>query len=190
MLRRLTHALLLIIATPFYLAVTAIAAESDFHAGTVFSDFGKVATVDADFIIPKRTEFKVLFDSVQATKPGEVNRTLNGAARFMNMHAEAGIAEKSMKLAVVFHGKASVDVTRQYFYNSKFKSPDSSEVVNANAAVIKALTDKGVRVILCGQSAAYHSIENDDVLPGVEIALSAMTAHAVLQQQGYTLNPF
>jgi len=28
------------------------------------------------------------------------------------------------------------------------------------------------------------------LLPGVEMALSAMTAHAILQQEGYTLNPF
>ena len=61
---------------------------------------------------------------------------------------------------------------------------------NTNTALIKALTDKGVRVILCGQSAAFHGIKNDDLLPSVEMALSAMTAHALLQQEGYTLNPF
>jgi len=26
--------------------------------------------------------------------------------------------------------------------------------------------------------------------PGVEMTLSAMTAHALLQQDGYTMNPF
>ena len=52
------------------------------------------------------------------------------------------------------------------------------------------MIDQGVRVIVCGQSAAYYDVENDALLPGVEMALSAMTAHAVLQQQGYALNPF
>ena len=33
-------------------------------------------------------------------------------------------------------------------------------------------------------------VTNDDLLPGVELALSAMTMHALLQQKGYTLNPF
>ncbi|HCE21170.1 MAG TPA: hypothetical protein DF282_01490, partial [Hyphomonas sp.] len=47
-----------------------------------------------------------------------------------------------------------------------------------------------VRIILCGQTAAYRDIEKSDLLPGVEIALSAMTAHAKLQQDGYSLNPF
>jgi hypothetical protein len=30
----------------------------------------------------------------------------------------------------------------------------------------------------------------EQLIPGVKMALSAMTAHAQLQQQGYTLNPF
>ena len=33
-------------------------------------------------------------------------------------------------------------------------------------------------------------VGHEDMLPGVEMALSAMTAHAVLQQAGYRLNPF
>ena len=43
---------------------------------------------------------------------------------------------------------------------------------------------------MCGQSAAGQGVKKTDLLPGVELALSAMTAHALLQQQGYTLNPF
>ena len=61
---------------------------------------------------------------------------------------------------------------------------------SAGAGLIAALTDHGVRIIVCGQSAAYYDVATDDLLPGVEMALSAMTAHALLQQQGYTLNPF
>ena len=43
---------------------------------------------------------------------------------------------------------------------------------------------------VCGQSAAYYGVATDDLLPGVEMALSAMTAHALLQQQDYSINPF
>lgn len=167
------------------LAFSAIAAESDFHKGTVLPGFGEVATVDANMVIPKRTKFKVLFDAGKGANVGSVNRTLNSAARFLNMHAEAGVAEKNMKVAVVFHGKASFDLTKADYYGEKYEGAE-----NATADIIKALTDKGVRVILCGQTAAYYDISNEDLLPGVEMALSAMTAHALLQQQGYTLNPF
>jgi intracellular sulfur oxidation DsrE/DsrF family protein len=148
-------------------------------------EFGQTAAVQTDFKIPKRAKFKVLYDTKDATKPGEINKSLNTAARFLNMHAKAGVPEKHMKLAVVFHGKGSFDLTRAEYYGSKY-----DEAENANAAIIEALTEKGVRVILCGQTAAYYGIKNEDLLPGIEMALSAMTAHAILQQEGYTLNPF
>lgn len=44
--------------------------------------------------------------------------------------------------------------------------------------------------MLCGQSAAYYQVQNADLVPGVQMALSAMTAHAVLAREGYSLNPF
>ncbi|MDA8707797.1 DsrE family protein [Hellea sp.] len=163
----------------------AFAGIENFHKGTVITDFGEVATIDADMVIPKNAKFKISFDTVKDAKPGEINKTFNTAARFLNMHAEAGVAKKNMKLAVVFHGKGSVDVTQASYYGVKYDG-----VENANAALVKALTENGVRVILCGQSAAYYDISNEDLLPGVEMALSAMTAHALLQQEGYTLNPF
>ena len=165
--------------------MSAYAGETDFHPGTIITDFGKIAAVDADMVIPKRAKFKVLFDTAKGAEAGKVNRTLNTAARFLNMHAEAGVAEKNMKLAVVFHGKGSFDITQDSYYGEKFEGAE-----NTNAALVQALLDKGVRVILCGQSAAYYDISNADLLPGVEMALSAMTAHALLQQQGYRLNPF
>ena len=47
-----------------------------------------------------------------------------------------------------------------------------------------------MRFILCGQSAAAYGITPENLIPGVEMALSAMTAFALLQQNGYTVNPF
>ena len=99
-------------------ATAAFAGPKDFHKGTVITQFGEVATVDANMTVPKRTKFKVLFDAGKAAETGSVNRTLNSAARFLNMHAEAGAAEKNMKVAIVFHGKASFDITKAAYYLS------------------------------------------------------------------------
>jgi intracellular sulfur oxidation DsrE/DsrF family protein len=55
---------------------------------------------------------------------------------------------------------------------------------------VAALLGAGARIIVCGQTAAYYDVATEDLLPGVEMALSAMTVHALLQQQGFTLNPF
>lgn len=172
-------------ALTFSLTLSALAAETDFHAGPVIENYGKVASVETTMPIPKRAKFKILFDTAKGAEAGSINRTLNSAARFLNMQAKAGVPEKNMKVAVVFHGKGSFDLTRAGYYSEKF---DGAE--NATAGLIKALTDKGVRIILCGQTAAYYNITNEDLLPGVEMALSAMTANALLQQKGYTLNPF
>ena len=163
----------------------ALAQESPFSTGPVITEFGPTATVQTDFKIPKDTQFKILFDTTEATKPGEMNKSLTTAARFLNMHSRAGVAEADMKLAVVFHSKGSFDLTKAEYYGSKY---DGAE--NTNKAIIKALLEKNVRIILCGQTARYYGIKNEDLLPGIEMALSAMTAHAVLQQQGYTLNGF
>ena len=126
-----------------------------------------------------------LYDIIDGAEPGALNRKLNTPARFLNMHAAAGVPEKNMKLAVVIHGKASLDVASAKAYGAAYEGAE-----NGNVEIIKALTEQGVRVILCGQSAAYYGVGHEDMLPGVEMALSAMTAHAVLQQEGYTLNPF
>lgn len=71
-----------------------------------------------------------------------------------------------------------------------FYAKQHSGAVNANRALVKALVDHGVKFYICGQSAAYFDLTNASLLPGVDMALSAMTAHAILAQQGYSENPF
>jgi len=176
---------LLIVSAALAISTVSWAGPDDFSLGPIFPDFGATASVKADMKIPKDATFKISFDTAKGAYGGELNKTLNSAARFMNMHARAGVPETHIEIAIIVHGEASADVTRQDYYGEKFNGKD-----NANAKLIAALTDKGVRVILCGQSAVYRNITNEDLLPNIEMALSAMTAHALLQQDGYTLNPF
>ena len=161
-----------------------IAGEDAFTAGPVFEKFGPVTEVDENYAIPAGAHFKVSLDVSKQADAGALNRTLVSAARFVNMHARAGVPVENIKVAVVVHGGATKDVTKASYYNEEVGGE------NANAALIEALTEQGVQVVVCGQSAAYYDVNTDDLLPGVQMALSAMTAHALLQQQGYTLNPF
>lgn len=155
------------------LPAVAQADLSAFSTGPVFEDFGPVADIDATFAIPEDAVFRHSFDVARRAADGELNRTLESAARFINMHVRAGVELDDIKLAVVVHGGAVHDVTAA-----------------GNADLVAALIDTGVRIVVCGQSAAYYDVETDELLPGVEMAISAMTAHALLQQEGYTLNPF
>ena len=163
---------------------SASAGADSFSPGPVFEEFGPVADVTTDFEIPKDAELKHSFDVSKKAEAGDLNRTLVSAARFINMHARAGVPVSKINVAVIVHGNAVMDVA-----HSAGDAGGDNEA-NANAALIEALTSKGVRIIVCGQSAAYYDVANEDLLPGVEMALSAMTAHAVLQDRGYTLNPF
>lgn len=158
---------------------------ASFHAGTVITDFGKVVAVaDSDLALPPETVFRVAFD-VAKGEAGKLDRTLESAARSLNMHAEAGVPLSQQHLAVVVHGSAVFDVAGSAAYARKYPG-----ATNPNPPLVAALLAKGVRIIVCGQSAAAQGLSRQDLLPGVELALSAMTAHALLQQQGYSLNPF
>jgi len=160
------------------------AGDAYFTTGPVFDGMGKVAKVEADMAIPENTKFAVDFDATKPGRIGEINQSLDSAARFMNMHVAAGVKQEDIKIAVVVHGKATFDLTNDSVYGETYEGAS-----NANKSAVQALTAQGVRIILCGQSAARHNVKKSDLLPGVEMALSAMTAHALLQQQGYTLNP-
>lgn len=156
-----------------------------FHAGSVITDFGPIASVEGHSPIPAASTFSIAFDVSEPGKPGTMNRTIESAARFINMHVEAGVAREAIRLAIVVHGQAAFDLTDAATYAAKHNG-----ATNANLAAIATLQQHDVQFILCGQSAAALGIERDTLAPGVQMSLSAMTAHALLQQQGYTLNPF
>ena len=156
----------------------------NFHKGPVLTEFGAVPDVEGAEPISKDSKFSIAFDVTDAATPGTLNRTFESAARFINMHVAAGVPEKNIKLAIVIHGGASFDVANAERYAAK--NPDAT---NANAPLVAELQKHGVEFYLCGQSAAAQKIGKSDLLPGVKLPLSAMTAHAQLQQKGYTLNP-
>lgn len=167
------------------LAQPASAQMENFTTGPVFEDFGPTAPVQQDEPVAADATFKIAFDVNKEAEPDKINRTFESAARFINMQVKAGVKAENIDLAIVVHGGASLDLTNQEFFAAH---KDGRK--NASAAAIAQLQQHGVTFYLCGQSAAAHGISNADLLPGVKMSLSAMTAHALLQQQGYSLNPF
>lgn len=166
--------------TPLVLAlVLAAAGPGDFTPGPVIPGYGPAAEIPGMSAIDPDIQFQVSFDFREAGEDGAPIPGLVTAARFLNMHARAGVAEDRMDLAIVIHGGAvsALATARNH--------PDS-----ADAALIAQLLGAGHRIIVCGQSAMYYDVAVEDLPDGVELMLSAMTAHALLQQDGYTLNPF
>ena len=176
----------MLLAALVLLPVAATAQDrSAFHPGPVFKDFAPIADVQSDVAIPKGTHFKVDFDVSEKAKPGELSRAIEAAGRFINMHVAAGVPLESIKVAIVVHGGAVADLLNPASYAARNEGK-----ANGSATAIAQLIGKGVEIHMCGQSAASYGIKNADLLPGVKMTLSAMTSHALLQQAGYTLNPF
>lgn len=172
-----------------YLAALAfssltLAEPAVFNKGPLITDFGQHAKVEAMLPLPADAKFKVAFDVAEQAEPGKLNKRFNSLARFVNMHVANGVKAENIQLALVVHGKAGFDLLSEQAYHQKFSHS------NANIALIKALAAQGVQVMLCGQSAAAMEISAKNLMPEVQLGLSAMTLHALLQQQGYTLNPF
>jgi intracellular sulfur oxidation DsrE/DsrF family protein len=154
-----------------------------FQDGPLIKGFGETAPVPTH-TVSKDAKFEVAFDVANAAEIGKVNRKFDSLARFINMHAAAGVKKENIHLALIVHGTAIFDLLNNENYQQKYSAD------NSNLALLQALMENNVRVILCGQSAAARGLDISQLVKGTEIELSAMTAHALLQQNGYTVNPF
>ncbi len=167
------------LGTTILLSPLAMAGPEDFTSGPIIEGYGGVAEI-VDDRLDLNTRFKIAYDVARPAETGQINRRLETAARFLNMHGAAGVPADNMELAIVVHGGAHKDLLKDERYGGE----------NPNVGLINALIQAGVSIDLCGQTAAHYDIAEKDLLPGVTMSLSAMTSHALLQQDGYTLNPF
>ena len=175
----------LVLALLSVLSAPLAAQPAAMTTGPAIAGFGPAARVDSDMPIPPDTMFRIAFDVSEENTTDRPLRGFESLARFINMHVAAGVPEDRIRLALVVHGKASFDLLTDSAHRARFDGRPSP-----SGALIADLQKHHVRVIVCGQSAAALGIAKADLMPGVELALSAMTAHALLQQEGYTLNPF
>lgn len=157
---------------------------TSFTFGPVFKHHGQNVLLEGALENPTNQHFKVAFDISQHSDKGQMSRNFNTAARFINMHVRAGVPIKNIELALVVHGKASFDLLTDAAHQKTFNQ------VNTNTQIMKLLLANNVKIYICGQSAMHLGIPQKDLFQGVEMSLSAMTAHALLQQDGFTLNPF
>jgi intracellular sulfur oxidation DsrE/DsrF family protein len=180
-MKRFALASLLLLAAAPALAQSRAA----FGPGPVLADVGPIAPVESDVPIPKGSVFRIAFDVNEKATPGELSRRIETAARTLNMHVAAGVPQKHVHIVVIFHGPGAQDLLGDAAYGKR-----NDGKANGSADALKKLMGVGVEFILCGQSAASLGIKKADLIPGVKMALSAITAHALYQQRGYTLNPF
>ena len=182
-MRTLTIAVVLVTALAFQGPQTAHA-QTTTTVGPVINSTGPVFPVTPTFETPLDLEYRVAFDVSETGGSDRISTSLNTVARFLNMHAQAGVPRAQLGAAVVVHGSAVLDVLSEEAYR------EHTAGANPNATLLQELLDAGVRVVVCGQSAAAQGYDPSELADGVELALSAMTAFVVLQHEGYLVNPW
>jgi len=149
--------------------------------GPVVENYGPVFAVpDGSFNLDPERKYKILMDIGKGPDdPSALNRNIESAARFLNMHSRNGIKPKKLELAIVLHGSGIHSALKDEAYDEKYLVPNPSK------DLIKSLSNSGVHIYVCGQSAAFNGYKEEDLLPGISMAVSAMTVHVRLQQEGY-----
>lgn len=160
------------------------AGSEGFTKGPVFKNHGENINVKDGLKKATQQHFKVVFDVYKENESDAPHRGFNSVARFINMHVRAGVPVENIEVALVVHGKASYDLMTNKAFKAKFSK------THASSDLLTQLLENNVRVFVCGQSSNYLGLTANQFTDGVEISLSAMTANALLQQEGYTLNPF
>lgn len=178
---------LLVLAATVQLAAApaAVAEDRPFSKGPVIEQFGPVAGVpEGAFNLVPGERYRLLFDVSGGSKDEHaLNRGLESAARFLNMHARSGIDPADLEIEIVTHGGTTFDVLSDAAYRERFGRD------NPNTALLEALAGAGVVIRQCGQSAAFHGVAADELAPQAEMAVSAMTVLVRRQSEGWVLLP-
>ena len=155
--------------------------RDDLHDGPLIHNFGRhVDLPNAELKTNTDMVYKVAFEILQALRePTRPHMRLEAAARFMNMHAHAGIPTENLQLSIVLHGGGTQTAMTNEAYRRRH------DVDNPSLPLLNALSDAGVNIYLCEQSRVLRGIGADEVAPPVKSALSAMTAIVNLQEDGY-----
>jgi len=141
-------------------------------------------------------------DSEAASEPGEVlqarlrnaaraqvfrDRLLEGALTGRELAEKLGISVQAVdqaRRADKIMALRSGDSWLYPIWQLDFSAPDPFP------PHLPELAKAGVQILVCGQSAASGGYTKAMFLEPVDVALSAMTAFAVLQERGYHVNPF
>ena len=154
-------------------------------SGPVIQSTGQSVKVDdATFAIPVGHVFKAVYviDKADTTA---VSQQLTTIARFLNLHARHGIPKDRLHAAAVVHGSGWMSLLSDSAYGARFAGKP-----NPSKRLVEELLANNVQLVLCGQTAGFRGVKREELLPGVQLGISAMTALNVFQAQGYQFNPW
>ena len=165
------------------LATQIFAAEPE--TGPIVDGYGAAFVIeDADVPLATDHVYKVAWEITDyAGEPDGINRSLDRVARFLNLHAQNGLAAEDMEIGVVVHGRALISMLSDTSYQERF------DRTNPNLELVEKLAAAGVQFFVCGQSMARRDFAKSELAEPVKLATSALTMVHQLQFEGYTLQP-
>jgi intracellular sulfur oxidation DsrE/DsrF family protein len=132
------------------------------------------------FAADKSLQLKVVWDLTEAAaNPAEPVPGLSRPANFFMLAEAEGVPRARVHLALLVHGGATPGLLANEHYKA------AKGVDNPNIALLKAMSDAGVQIIVCGQSLVRQKIAREQLLPFVKVSTSATIARATLHAQGY-----
>lgn len=168
------------------IAVLAPARAQDAETGPAVPGFGEFYSIlDAVAVGDSSQGVRAVFDiAIGSDDPAAVNARIDTVARFLNMHLAAGFPKERVDAVLVLHGTAARDALGNEAFEARYGIP------NPNLPLLAALSEAGVGVYLCGQSAAHRGFGKEEIAAPVEIVLSAMTVLLQKQAEGYGMIAF
>jgi intracellular sulfur oxidation DsrE/DsrF family protein len=150
----------------------------------LIADYGKTAPVENPGERPDPAlDYRVVMSVTKAGDDGAPPPALEKAARLANLLAQSDVGAAHRHIVVVLHGPATAAVLNEAGLTARGKT------ANPSARLIGELTKAGVSVHVCGQALAGAKIARSEVLPEVQVDLSALTTLSTLQLRGYALLP-
>lgn len=163
----------LCVAAPF--ALTAQSGEA-----VIREAGGTPGITDPDFRAPADLIYKMAWHVTEA--PEQATGVAAGfrlPANMFRLMDSNGVPRANVRLAIIVHGTA----TPSLLNNDAYKARTGSD--NGSIALLTALHEAGVQIIVCGQALINRNVPRGQLLPFVKVATTAGTAHAILAAQGY-----
>jgi intracellular sulfur oxidation DsrE/DsrF family protein len=168
-----TFLIALCIASP--LAVSAQTGEA-----VIREAGGTPGITDPDFRAPMDLVYKMAWHVTEAPEqPTGIADGFRSPANMFRLMDSNGVPRANVRLAIIVHGTATPSLLR----NDAYKTRTGSD--NGSIALLTALHEAGVQIIVCGQALINRNVPRDQLLPFVKVATTAGTAHAILAAQGY-----
>lgn len=143
---------------------------------------GTPTEMNPSFRAPADLTYKMAWHvTVAPEAAGGIAAGFRSPANLLRQLETNGVPRSNIKMAVIVHGTA----TPSLLNNAAYKARTGAD--NGSIALLTALHEAGVQIIVCGHALVNRNVPRDQLLPFVQVATTATSAHVILATQGYVV---